>query len=335
MIILTEPALIAARQWAERAGLNLSVPMMHGLIEAALPHLAIEPSADGEPVAERGIDGRWLADRLDKVDEALADLRRDDVAWMQEVADAYRKGKAVSLPAETERERNSERAHRERMVKHSVDEAYLRGVADARAAPAPTAPDVRVDAAYLRGQKMGMEVARAHGEGGPTDYEAWRDALQMTASREAGTDWSSKTMRDTAGWFHTELLRGAPPPEEPEVPDCEHCGADSSMDHNDDCPNNIENISDDRVVQESPPCTAVPDTAPGRATLVRLLDEIDLLIRGRVTVKVLPLIGPLGYARGIAKGLTDPDGPVCLHCGADSGAAESHDAGCPNEPNGE
>ena len=61
---------------------------MRAAIISTLPHLAL-PAKDGPRV-----DGEYWTKRFDRIDEALADLRRDDIAWIQEVVDAYEKGKA-------------------------------------------------------------------------------------------------------------------------------------------------------------------------------------------------------------------------------------------------
>lgn len=54
---------------------------------------------------------------------------------------------------------------------------------------------------YLRGQKMGMDVARAHGEGGPTDYEVWRDALTLAVT------WCPDGATDEATLGQAEIFR--------------------------------------------------------------------------------------------------------------------------------
>lgn len=72
----------------------------------------------------------------------------------------------------------------------------------------------------------------------PSDYEVWRDALQLAVEEGAHIDEegvSSYTLLTRAQWFRGQLVRLNPDAD----PDCPHCGADSSMDHNEDCPNAV------------------------------------------------------------------------------------------------
>jgi hypothetical protein len=128
----------------------------------------------------------------------------------------------------TERERDSERRHRERMATISADEeqAVMRG------------HRAGYDLGWKEGQAAvlaGLKMLQGEPVVGPTDYEVWRDALQLAiANINDGESLSLEEMLSMAEWFHDRLKAGPPQPSEP---DCPHCGADSSMDHNDDCPN--------------------------------------------------------------------------------------------------
>jgi hypothetical protein len=91
-------------------------------------------------------------------------------------------------------------------------------------------------AAYQRGVEAGRAeqvTSTLEVTSGPTDYEVWRDAWNLAAATSS-PDFSPGEIRDNAEWFHDLLKAGRPLPSEP---DCPHCGADSSMEHNDDCPN--------------------------------------------------------------------------------------------------
>ncbi len=169
----------------------------------------------------------------------------------------------------------------------------------------PSAPSTEVDAAYQRGWtsghaalevlereqaveafRRGVEIGRAEQEArdlqridgiltetGPTDYEVWRDALKIAAISE-GPGHSPQTLMANAEWFHDRLKAGPPAPPEP---DCFHCGADSSMDHDDHCPNADDGLradeepTDDEVdcVRCGAPPGGHPDGCPTIAPALR------------------------------------------------------------------
>jgi hypothetical protein len=139
------------------------------------------------PIAD-GIDGQWLSDRLDKLEALFVDSRDEiesrAVGGIRGLLTHFGvdiEGKTIAVagkPVEAE-ERDIMRGHRA-----GYDLGWkeaMQAARDAAALARTDSVDVRVDAAYMRGQKMGMEVARAHGEGGPSDYEVWRDALLIAA----------------------------------------------------------------------------------------------------------------------------------------------------------
>jgi len=107
----------------------------------------------------------------------------------------------------TERERDSERRHRERM-------------------------------ATIQAETEARVLAQAVSY--PSDYELWRDALLISATLHSGQDMDKHNkqadVETDAEWFFRPLLKQAGPTPPP-VPDCQHCGADSSMDHDEECPN--------------------------------------------------------------------------------------------------
>jgi hypothetical protein len=134
-------------------------------------------------------------------------------------------------------------------MRYAVDAAVRHLVDTGALTRTPLIPDPDATAAYQRGLEAGraeqvtitLEVTS-----GPTGYEVWRDALQLAiANINDGESLSLEEMLSMAEWFHDRLKAGPPQPSEP---DCPHCGADSSMDHNDDCPN----ADDGRQADEDP-----------------------------------------------------------------------------------
>lgn len=144
---VTEAALSAARDWSERAGAGLSVPALHGIIEAALPHL--------EPDRPDGLDGEYWTTRFDRIEALLATPQ----------APTYADFPARWDPSERQAERN----HRERLAKTDADDAFRRGMAIGRTQRETELLDAQV----------------LHSEADPTDYEVWRDALLIAAQTVA------------------------------------------------------------------------------------------------------------------------------------------------------
>jgi hypothetical protein len=122
---------------------------------------------------------------------------------------------------------------------HETNQSLMRATIEAalpHLTAEPTAADVRVDAAYQRGVEAGRAeqvTSTLEATSGPTDYELWRDAWSLAVGSNP-RDAHPNVLSQDAEWFHDRLKAGPPQPSEP---DCGHCGADSSMDHNDDCPN--------------------------------------------------------------------------------------------------
>lgn len=178
-------------------GVALTDDHARQLIAAALPHLT-QPD---------GLDGEYWTLRFDQIDRLLGRLldTRADAAHQSGVVDAGRE------------------AWEKRITQGGTEIPV---------------EDVRVDAAYVRGVAAGRAetlIPREllHAQVGPSDYEVWRDAWNLAvgnSQREA----SPNVLRENAEWFHDRLKAGPPAPSDP---DCPHCGADSSMDHDDDCPN--------------------------------------------------------------------------------------------------
>jgi hypothetical protein len=282
------------------------------------------------PVSD-GIDGQWMSDRLDRIEELFRAVTATSTSSAVDVRvdAAYQRGVNAERDVWEKRITQSARPLSGTVI-HGKGCTEEYGCGD-ECKPAPgglrgllthfgidvegktiTAADEPIDSAgrtrtetarteaYAEGYRHGVNVGRAEGPpetftlvgaSGPTDYEMWRDAWSLSVAnsrREA----SPNVLRENAEWFLDRLKAGPPGPP---VPDCPHCGADSSMDHDEGCPNAPD---PDNEPMDCVRCGAPPDGHPD----------------GCPTMSIR-----------------------CPHCGADptTPIPETHDAGCPNEPNGE
>jgi hypothetical protein len=114
--------------------------------------------------------------------------------------------------------------------------------------------------------ERGREVGRFEATVEPSDRETWRDAWFLSVGNcERGSH--SNVLRENAEWFFDRLKAGPPGPP---VPDCKHCGADSSMDHDEGCPSSgtLQTGQDDDGVPYS---RIVPAERSGHAEPVVLM----------------------------------------------------------------
>ncbi len=144
------------------------------------------------------------------------------------------------------------------MLANAVDK-LTEAVEARRWAVREPAEEVDEEAIFERGREVGRSEAAAY-EGilevaSPSDYEVWRDAWTLAVG-DSERDARPDELRDKAEWF-LERLKAGPPG--PPVPKCEHCGADSSMDHDGDCPNAPD---PDNEPMDYPTCEAPPDAQP-------------------------------------------------------------------------
>lgn len=165
-------------------------------------------------------------DIMDKIAATLDRINSDPNAEDIRVDAAYQRGveagRAQAPPLDYPKHWGSgaierEHAHRERMARWSAEKEFQRGVAIGRA---------EREAELLDAQVL-------HAEAGPSDYDRWRGALLISAVHLQGQS-TMRELQEVAEYFHERLAAGPPPPPDP---DCRHCGADSSMDHTESCPN--------------------------------------------------------------------------------------------------